>query len=754
MARMHKIENDYSKVVHCDQKMPTLLDAKQIAETVVELNIARKNVQIYPQGHEQVQQSIEKAYQTLLKTLATHTVLTLGIAKNSLMIGDSLLDPDNAVFNEFATALSLHGIASLTFEKGVGKDALLNLLCVISKRPSEMLAAGSIEKVLSKASLPKVSIRTIDYSQFYLTEEEQAVRGTTKGKCEDDDNIWQDYISHFLSGTLSQSGEGVSVDDIETLSPEQFADVLNSGQIGNVTALDTYDRIISKHLRYTSSRTKGPVEGDASRFADLNSLLHKLSPELRRQFLSVTFNCCVTRSNIPETETFLRGLSQKFVVDMLQQANEEGKEISPSLLYLVHKIANIEGAQPGRSILDSTLSPYEPSRKKLQQLFKREDHESFIVPEYDALLQQVARTSQLDPETTFPLEEYLETISSPQLDIQVVRVIIAFLEMDIDSNEYEDYAEQLLASVPSLLLSGAFSILLIIAETFDRHQKEKPESDTRSAAESALKRLKDSELITKAIRIVNKMQASVESDAYKFLRALGEKIVPETVALLADREIAVENDPLYRVLDHFRKETIDEVKKRLDDTRTHIVNNLFLILQEMKAKEAADSVRPFLDHPDSIVKMQALKTFLHFENPEAITYLRSAIQSIHNDISSRAIQWAGQYKIQAVVPDLISKIKRFAVFRSDLHLNKNIFTALGQIGDPSAVEHLEKLEVRSFPLYRKDLISMRKALFESLEGYPYVTIISLIKAGYRSKNKEIRIVCQRIRRKNEIHSRT
>jgi hypothetical protein len=107
-----------------------------------------------------------------------------------------------------------------------------------------------------------------------------------------------------------------------------------------------------------------------------------------------------------------------------------------------------------------------------------------------------------------------------------------------------------------------------------------------------------------------------------------------------------------------------------------------------------------------------------------------------------------------MVPDLMSKIKRFAVFRSDLHLNKNIFTALGQIGDPCAVEHLEKLEVRSFPLYRKDLISMKRALFESLEGYPFKTIIPLIKAGYQSKDKEIQIVCQHIRRKNEIHSRT
>ena len=89
MVRKLNKENDHSTVVPYDQKMSAPLDTKQIAETVLELNITRKNVQIYPLGHEQVQQSIEKTYQTLLKTLANHTELTLGIAKNSLMIGDS-----------------------------------------------------------------------------------------------------------------------------------------------------------------------------------------------------------------------------------------------------------------------------------------------------------------------------------------------------------------------------------------------------------------------------------------------------------------------------------------------------------------------------------------------------------------------------------------------------------------------------------------------------------------------------------------
>jgi HEAT repeat protein len=728
-------------------KLP--LDTKQIAEAVMELNILRKNVQVYPLGHDQVQRSLGRAYQALLKTLAVHSSLALGVAKNTLMLGDELLDPDSAVFRELTVALQRHDVAELTFQKGVREEELLRFLGIIAKRPEDVAAAGGVSAEFSAAALEHIAVRLMDYSQFHLTDRLETPReGGVKDRKAEADRIWHDYISHFTSGTLSQSDEDINIDDLERLSPAQLAGALNSGRMESTVALNTYERIVSRHLRYTSSR-KESAEGDHGNFSNLNLLLEELSPELRRQFLSATFNQCTPQRNIPEAEGLLRGLSRNFVVDMLRQASAEGKEISPSLLNLVQKIGHIGGIDPGKGISQPAWKPAAASRQKLQHLFKREDHETFIVPEYDELLSKISVAPQDDSDSTFPIEAYLESISSPQLDIQIARVVIAFLEMDIGSDEYNDYADQLLAAVPPLLTAGLFGILLAIFETFSRHSKEKNASGVRAAADAALKRLRAPELVVKAVRIFDRRQADKEKDARAFLVALGPAVVPESVKLLANRETVTESDPLLRVLGHFRGETISEAARRLDDTRLHVVINMLLLLQALDARETSESLLPFLTYPDAVLRMQALKTFLAFENPEAIPHLRQAVRSRRSAIFFQAVEWAGQYRIRAVVPDLLSKIRKYALFKSDLLANEAVISALGRIGDPEAIAPLEKMVAGTFTLNRARLLRLKRALYTSLAGYPYTAIVSLIKAGYRSRDKVIRRISQDLRSKSE-----
>jgi HEAT repeat protein len=664
------------------------------------------------------------------------------------MIGEAVLDPDNVVFKEFAAAMKLHDIAAVTFQRGVQPDELARFFGVISKLPKDVSASGGIEAAFSRASLQHVSTRRVDYSQFCLTDEAETSMVTPEDKSGGADQIWQDFISHFMSGTLSPSEEGVPILDLEKYSPVQLAKALNSGQVGTATALNTYDRIVSRHLRYTTSK-EGPAGGRQGGLGGMNLLLQELSPELRRQFLSVTFSHCAPGRNIPEAEALLQGLPRDFVVEMLLQASKEGKEISPSLLSLVQKITNIDGIGAGPSLADTSGVPVQISREKLQQLFKREDYENFVVPEYDAMLQHIVETPRTDPDAAYPMDSYLETLQSPHLDIQIARVVMVFLETAVSREEYKDYADQLLAAMPALIKFGAFEILLVIFRTFSRHQREKSDVNIRSAAEAALERMKSPELVTKSIRMVDRMKTPDDGNGHAFLIAMGAVIVPEAVSILAARESPVEDDPLHGVLGNFRKETISEVKKRLKDTRFHVVNNMLLLLQALNAKEATALLRPFLDHSDVIVRMQALKTLLDFRGPGAAFHLRRGIQSHRLDISSRAIDWAGEYRVQEVVPDLLSKTKRIAIFRSDLYTNEKIIRALGMIGDPSSVDPLVKLVDRAFTLYRKQLVRMRRALFESLEGYPYSAVISLIKTGYRSRDREIRHICRKIRKQFE-----
>lgn len=750
MAQSDK-ENDPSRASPASRESTLSLDTQKIADAVVELNISRKNVQIYPLGHNQVERSMERAYQALLKALEANRQLTLGIAKDALMIGEKALDPDNAVFKEFASVLKGHNVAAVSFASGTGKDELLRFLVLISKRPGEIADSGGFKTCLSEASLSHIALKMMDYSQFHLTEEQKVVKTEPDAIAHDADFIWRDFISRFISGTLSKSGQAVSEEDITAISPVQLAHALNSGQVGNEVALKVFDSIVARHLRYAASENESAEKSSGS-YGSLNLLLQELNPKLRRQFLSVTFNNCEERSHLPETEALVRGLSQDFVIDMLREASEEGKEISPSLLSLVQKIYNIEGIETVLPQMDSAWSSAQgPAHEELKHLFKREDHESFIVPEYDALLKQMATGALADQnvaESGFSLEAHLEEMESPQIDFKIARVLAAFLDMELDIDEYRDFADRLLASVPPLLSAGAFEILLAIAETFDRHGREKANPEVRSAAEAALMKLKTSELAKKAVRVFNRVATLADSSAVKFLVVMGSGVVPDAVATLAHREAVSDADPLYEVLGHFREETIIEIKKRLKDNRLQVVINMLSIVKALKAGETADVLMPFLDHSDSIVRMQVLRAFLEFEDPTAIPHLMRAIQSNRQEIVSQAIAWSEQYKVQEVVPNLMARIKRVAVFKSDLITNEQIIVALGRIGDPLAVSFLEKLATgRFFTLFRKRVVRMKRALFESLGGYPYDAILHLIEIGNRARDKQIRNICQKIIKK-------
>lgn len=745
-------ENEPSRASTASRESTLSLDTKKIAEAVVEINISRKNVQIYPLGHDQVERSMERAHQALLGALEVNRKLTLGIAKDALMIGHQVLDPGNAVFKEFASALKAHNVAAVSFARGTGKDELLRFLVLISKRPSEIADSGGFKTCLSKASLSHIALRMMDYSQFHLTEEQKVVKTEPDSITHDADLIWREFISHFISGSLSKSGQAVSVEDITTMSPAQLAHALNSGQVGNEVALKAFDSIVARHLQYATSENVS-AEKSSDSYGSIGLLLQELNPDLRRQFLSVTFKNCEERGHIPETEALIKGLSQNFVIDMLREASKEGKEISPSLLSLVQKIYNIDGIETELSQMDTAwASSQMPMHDKLKHLFKREDHESFIEPEYDTLLKQMATGALVDQNETesgFALEAHLEQMESPQMDIKIARVLVALLDMNLNGEEYRDFANQLLASVPPLLSAGAFQVLLAIAEKFERHRKEKVNPEVRSAARTALMKLKTPEFAVKAVRVFGREATPADSNAIKFMVAMGSGVVPDAVAILANREAASKTDPLYKVLGHFREETIFEVKKRLKDSRLQVVINMISLLQALKAKEAGSMLMPFLEHPVLIIRMQALNTFLEFKDPTAVPHLMRAIQSNKHDISSRAITWSGRYKVQEVVPNLMARIKRVAIFKSDLDMNEQIIVALGRIGNPSVVSFLEKLASgRFFTIYRKLVAQMKRTLFESLEGYPYDEVLPLIEIGYRARDMEIRTVCQKISKKH------
>jgi len=107
------------------EKLP--IDAKLLSEVVIELNISRRSVGLYPLDHPIAKESIKRAFELLKRLFELRNSITLGIAKDTLIIDEYTLDRKNPVFSDFALTLHDRGIAAITFFNGLEFEEIVSL---------------------------------------------------------------------------------------------------------------------------------------------------------------------------------------------------------------------------------------------------------------------------------------------------------------------------------------------------------------------------------------------------------------------------------------------------------------------------------------------------------------------------------------------------------------------------------------------------------------------------------------------------
>ena len=251
------------------------IDTRLLSDAVIELNISRKNVSIYPPGHIQITKSIDRAFEVLMKMFEIRQEMTLGVAKDTLFVGQDYLDQRNPVYKDFALSLNQQGIAAVTFIRGLDRAELERFHRIITTKQEEIESLGGIAKVVENAGIPHIRVMAIDYASFHLTEEKEIFKAQPKAGEKPGDKpgagVWQDFVSLLSTGTLATAGEGVSLKDSSQIDPAELAKLLNERKLDSGAAVQSYDRIISSYVR-TSAERKQLTKEQSETIANLNKL--------------------------------------------------------------------------------------------------------------------------------------------------------------------------------------------------------------------------------------------------------------------------------------------------------------------------------------------------------------------------------------------------------------------------------------------------------------------------------------------------
>jgi HEAT repeat protein len=190
----------------------------------------------------------------------------------------------------------------------------------------------------------------------------------------------------------------------------------------------------------------------------------------------------------------------------------------------------------------------------------------------------------------------------------------------------------------------------------------------------------------------------------------------------------------------------DAAIPRLRDSRWYFVRNLILVLRDLDDPLVIQHIRRLTRHPHTRVRQEAVRTLLHFRDPEADTQLLRDMADSDREVLINAVRLAEHSKNPAVLKHLIRLLSSGGLTGFDYELKSAAIHSLGMIGNPTAIPELEQF-LKSRTFFRTGQLNRLKSeTVQSLKHYPSQSVIGLLRGISKSGQSEIRQIAEEIYR--------
>ena len=715
-------------------------DLKQISRIISALNLIKMNIGMYPAGHARIDESVDLAYTLIQNYLQGRSEMIIGVAGNTLMLNENVLDKKNNTFREYVHALNVFRVISLSLKRTVTRKDLLQFSRILSSKLSDIRAMGKLEDLLARSSINGIQVKTIDADYFQLTDEKK-----TRKKMRDE-NFWLEFISrmafHASRTELKNSDAEKSADsDL----PETIRTLNDKRQYWQ-KAVVSYENMIQDYLY--EIRTGRQVSAEKyEALAKIADLIKNFHPDLKEQLLEVAerqFSLQPETALVPEN---LKCFPTEMLQGIIHLANKKKRQISPALIMLLQKLPVIEDGGNAHQRVDRKNM----TSSEMGKLLQREEHEEYVPKKYDQLLKKLSgasSTADAAAEDAFPLSVYLKTLDYEYIDFRICKLVLALMEEEADEENYLSYSTRLALVIPDLLKKGQFSFLISVIETLRRHGQKKASEKIRRQALSVLSILTDPDTIARYITpfILGGRDTTVVT---KFLVMSGVENIPWLFDLYLDPSTTA-SDTLMDIIKGFGGgNALDEASKRLENQTPLKALRLLAFFREVGNHNTIPLLKELYEYDDWNVKKEVLEILFLFKDSGAIDLLRKSIHSSNREDVLQVVSLTFLYEVRELMGELMSLLKTFYIREEDAILNEWIVRWLGGTGNPWAVPYMEKIMAVRLTLSPQRLSRMKEILYESLEHFPRQTVQSLLERGSKSWNRRIRANCLKIMGKKE-----
>ena len=665
--------------------------SRELSEFLIELSIALHKHSMYPEDHPSLGPAAVGVLRRADALLRDRSSISLGVARNQLVIEGVATDPRHPVLAELAGRLHRHHLGAVTFSRGVDAGEIqdvLRTLAVEADRTGQPLGLGDAARL---AAWRHIRLHPMSYERLELLDDAAGQTGELDIRSADDGGGTRDqrvrgaqlWIGLARAALAGQIGE----DDAPPTKPAVIAKAIDEHPRG-----EAYDQVIVGYLLQIAEELKTAGGQEAVELRRRTSrLIGDMQPETLRRLIEMGGDGAQRRKFVMDASL---GMAVDAVLDIVRAAADASQHsVSGSLMRMLSKLAaHAEQGKPeARPLADRAL------REQVRGLLTGWSLTDPNPEAYGLALQRMSQASSQFVEATARMH-------APEPE----RLVEMSLEVDtVGPGVYR--------ACGALVDQGRLGELIELLEAAP---------PGTSTAEELWGR-------------------AVSPDTLQWLLA-EEPVDFATVDRVLPRLGVFATDPLLDALANAaeratRRALLDRVKQlgpilgpsitaRLADERWYVLRNLLSLLEELPELPIGFTVLPLVSHTDPRVRIEAVKIGLKSPGERD----RVLLQAL-SDPEHRIVRLALIAALQGVPAAALPRVIALATNRqgpADVRLQA--IRVLGAARTPEAFAELVKLVDGG-----RTLLGKRKLLPPSRE---LVAAIVALATGWRDEPRALELL--------------
>lgn len=742
-----------------------------------ELGLAWQRLSLYQEGHPARREVVDRAQAVLAALTAARGSLSVGVSRDGFVGRDRKVV--SGPVRRLAETLYQRQVALVRFAEQTSAEDLKVLLETIPRgRPAE--DEPPLWDLLEERGVARVRLEPVDLS---YVESEDGDSEDGDGETEDgptDRPLWDSLLRTLLAhgepdrpqeaeapgaggslrGVLEMverllARRGLSLEDLEArgaVGPGPGG--TGAGGSGAPAGGSTPEAVaalgaslgatLASHLAGGGGAGvgggAGPGAGGGATGREAAELLRALPEPLSEVVLDRALAALVDRTETSASaeraagfRSLAESLSTVRVVAALRRIRAAGVTFSPSVVALVDGLV----AHAGQG--EPVQTGPEELAGELAALFGDEDADRRLPSdeEIDRLALELARATPTAPDPE-ALGLRVETLTARRQLVQVSLTLLDLLERPFLKRPAQEAVVRRLGEVfRGLLAEGRLAQAMQIPE---RLQELRANDTTAPAADLGFVELRRPESAVAFLERPDDLPTSAGAVALRLAELLGYEVLDSLLEAMCEEEDLSRRRHVFDLMVSLGAPVVPRAQALLRDERWYVQRNMISLLRRVRGGLSAETLRHGLGHRDPRVRLEAVKGLGSGRPPAEL--IERAVRDPDPKVAQAAITAVGNHRLEAGRAPLLAVLEPLDPFGRQRSLRLRALEALGQLGDPQALETISHF-LR--PWFSPVSGEERRAAYRSLSGYRPEDRQPWLRKGRWSSDPEVRRICREIR---------